>query len=111
MTDNLSTELDRTAVPTPEAQADALAYLTRTGNGDLAEVLGLVEPPPEPVAPGECGLCGNPLPKHGVCRKRIVCRAAAAEQAGKQRAEQDRAVDQLLDAVLAEAEPVAEVSA
>lgn len=27
-----------------EKQADALAYLTRTGNADVAEILGLVEP-------------------------------------------------------------------
>lgn len=102
MTDKLATELDRLAAPSPETRADALAYITRTGNADLAEVLGLAEPSPEPVTPGECALCGNPLPKHGICRKRIVCRAAEAERLRDAQAEQVRAVDQLLDGVLAD---------
>lgn len=105
MTDNLSTELDRTAIPTPEEQAEALAYLIRTGNKDLAEMLGLVKPTAKSAMPGTCGLCGNPLPRSGVCLKRMVCRAAAAKQAAELRAEQDRATDQLLDAVLAESGP------
>lgn len=86
MTDNLVTELDRTSIPTPKAQADALAYMIRNGHGDLAEMLGLVEPADRPTTPGRCPLCDNPLPKHGVCRKRIVCRAAAAKPTSEVRA-------------------------
>lgn len=59
MTDNLVTELDRTSAPTPEAQADALAYLIRNGHGDLAEMLGLVESGPA-TRRGTCPSCKQP---------------------------------------------------
>lgn len=57
MTDNLGTELDRTFAPTPAIQADALAYLERTGNADLAEMLGLVDAKPRDRA--ICPACGQ----------------------------------------------------
>jgi len=89
-----------------EARVKAAWYLVRTGNGDL-DVLGalglacdvcgnakpgevcttcLNNPPPKVerrrparpvVRPGCCPLCNNPMPRSGVCRKRLVCRAAA----------------------------------
>lgn len=55
----MATEVDRSSRPTPEAEADALAYLTRTGNADLAEMLGLVEPGPAERR-GTCPACRQP---------------------------------------------------
>ena len=78
--DHLTT---KTGLPATTAaiRADAAAYLTRTGNADLIEVLGLADPAPAvPVERGTCPICGNRLPSHGVCRKRLTCRAAAREQ-------------------------------
>lgn len=78
MSDAVATRLDRPYGQTPEAQAAALRYLRSSGNADVAEALGLVEPPiglPEPL--GDCPICGNRLPSHGVCRRRETCRAAA----------------------------------
>lgn len=93
---------DRSTAPGVQARDDATAYLTRTGNADLLPVLGLIDDPvatrrriekahaevgikprspkpepPPPVARGGCPLCGNKVPKSGVCRKRLVCREAA----------------------------------
>ena len=42
----------------------------------------LVDDEPEPVPPGDCGICGNRLPSHGVCRKSGRCREGARGLAG-----------------------------
>lgn len=59
-----------------ETQAAATRYLTRTDNADLLPILGLGDPAPT-VVPGNCPICGNRLPSHGVCRRREACREAA----------------------------------
>lgn len=118
MSDNIAvTTLDRSYLD-PETREAAKRYLQRTGNADVMEALGLVEDPiatersrakaqwelsstspvprpPVDVPPGHCPLCGNRIPKTGVCRKRLVCRQARV------RAEVE-AADRLLDKVLSE---------
>jgi len=116
-TDLRVTDVDRSYLD-PETKAAALQYLQRTGNADVAEALGLVVDPiaaarsrakarwelsstspapraPVEVPPGHCPLCGNPIPKSGACRKRLVCREALV------RAEVE-AADRLIDRVLSE---------
>jgi hypothetical protein len=41
---SMSTEIERTHLA-PETRADAIRYLTRTGNTDVLEALGLVADP------------------------------------------------------------------
>lgn len=78
---SLQTPIDAPYARHPETLAAALRYLERSGNADVAEVLGLVEPPLELPKPlGDCPICGNRLPSHGVCRRRETCRAAARER-------------------------------
>jgi hypothetical protein len=63
-------------------RAKALRYVTRTGNADVAEALGLVDPGPPVRRP--CPDCGHPLPDpvtnggHKPCQRR-ACKAARAE--------------------------------
>lgn len=79
--DHLTTELGAPYARQPETLAAALRYLERSGNADVAEVLGLTGPPVElPEPPGDCPICGNRLPSHGVCRRREACRAVARER-------------------------------
>jgi hypothetical protein len=99
VTDNLSTQLDRTHLP-EETRADAISYLTRSGNADVLEALGLVADPiaaersrakalaglnakapasrPAADRPGYCVHCNNKLPGHGVCRRGKRCREDAS---------------------------------
>ena len=87
------------------ARADAVTYLERTGNSDLLPILGLVADPvaerarrakalvdmgskpwsQRAAGPGDCERCGNALPKSGVCRKTMRCRAAAAKEEARHR--------------------------
>jgi len=60
----------------PATRAAAVRYLTRTGNADVLEVLGLVEAAPARRV-AKCVVCGNKLPSHGVCRRARGCRDAA----------------------------------
>jgi ribosomal protein S14 len=79
MTGEMGTQIDRGYLP-PETVADATSYLTRTGNADLLPILGLGDDPKVVKrATGDCPICGNKLPSHGVCRKRQTCRKAARE--------------------------------
>lgn len=96
----IGTEIDRGYL-TPETRSAAARYLTRSGNADVLEALGLT---PDPIAeersaakaramlngkaagpipagqtrPGYCVLCNNKLPGHGVCRRTKRCREAAS---------------------------------
>lgn len=86
---NLETHLDRPYAQQPATRAAAVRVLERTGNADLAEVLGLVDEPGPLVIDGRqaCPRCHKPLPDpianggHKPCRRR-ACVAAAAEEAG-----------------------------
>lgn len=100
--DSLSVpRVDGDAKVRAEAQAGALRYLQRTGNADVAQVLGLV---PDPVAEqtrrnkalidlgskswSACHICGNRPPRSGICRKTLRCRAEAARKELKELEEQ-----------------------
>ncbi len=95
----MPTQLDRTYLP-EATRADAISYLTRTGNADLLEALGLAADPiaaersaakgramlyghaTGPLPAGEtragyCVRCNNKLPGHGVCKRTKRCREAA----------------------------------
>ena len=80
---NLSTHLDRPYAQQPATRAAAVRYLTRTGNVDLIEVLGLADEPGPLVVGGRqcCPRCRKPLPDpitnggHKPCR-RPACLAA-----------------------------------
>jgi len=64
---------ERSLAVRAQQQADARAYLERTGNADLLEVLGLVDPPAKPrrpnaavrafPAPAEAATCINGHPR------------------------------------------------
>ena len=98
----MGTEIERTYLA-PETRADAIRYLTRTGNADVLEALGLVVDPvaaersaakaramlnghgpaprtPSPARRGYCPICNNKLPGYGVCRRSKQCREAAQER-------------------------------
>lgn len=77
MGESITTRLDEPYARQPETLAAAARYLTRTGNADVLEILGLADPTPEPVDPGTCGICNNPLPKLGICRRSQLCREKA----------------------------------
>lgn len=89
--DRLTTQLAR---PTddPATTVRATWYVVRTGNADVLTALGLGTPalhaalgvtdePARPAADkpvlGDCPVCGNQPPGHGVCRRRETCREAA----------------------------------
>ena len=97
----MGTEIERTHLA-PATRADAIRYLTRTGNADVLEALGLVVDPVaaersaakaramfnghnlpavrEAERPGYCPICSNKMPGHGVCRRSNACREAARQQ-------------------------------
>lgn len=85
----LETQLDRPYAQQPDTRAAAARYLTRSGNADLLDVLGLVDNAGPLVIDGRqaCPRCRRPLPDpisnggHKPCRRR-ACVAAAAEEAG-----------------------------
>ena len=101
MTDSIVTQLGRPS-DDPTTRAKAIRYLTRTGNADLLPILGLVDAdaalverraakarsmfngrgvPEDLTAQGySCGICGNPLPMHGFCRRSKACRAVTEIQ-------------------------------
>lgn len=81
------------------ARRDALSYLERTGNADVAVVLGLAAdaaaarparahrglgatPAPKPSRqPTYCGICQHTPPvRGGPCRRTMACRKAAEEE-------------------------------
>lgn len=70
---NVDTQLGSVGVTSAAVRDDAAAYLRRTGNADLIEVLGLADP----VRKQEPGFCarGHALPSHGMCRRSMHCRA------------------------------------
>lgn len=81
MSGDVSTHLDGSYL-TPETRAAAGRYLIRSGNADVLVILGLAHDPEAikrpGIAPGgDCPLCGNRLPSHGVCRRSGRCREAA----------------------------------
>lgn len=77
MGESITTRLDEPYNQQPETRAAAVRVLTRTGNADLLEILGLAEPtPPAPKPDGFCAQ-GHQLPSHGVCRRSRQCRADA----------------------------------
>lgn len=80
--DHLGAQLDAPYGNTEETRIKAMWFTCRTGNRDPWEVLGLVGPEPDPVPEplGDCPICGNRLPSHGVCRRRETCREAARER-------------------------------
>lgn len=69
----MQTEIERPYLD-PATRAAATAYLTRTGNADLLEILGLAGEQPKPR--GNCPVCGNGLASHGGCNRRKACREA-----------------------------------
>lgn len=69
------TDPGRAPVTADDVRADATRYLTRTGNTDLLDVLGLVDAPAAPPATQACPVCGKPPPWSGVCRRTKACRA------------------------------------
>jgi hypothetical protein len=78
----MGTEIDRGYL-SPATQADATAYLTRTGNADLLPILGLVEPPPAGRQP--CPSCGKPLPDPITSGGRKPCQRRACAAGPKAR--------------------------
>jgi hypothetical protein len=84
MPDSLQTDLDRSYLD-PEVRAAALRVLTRTGNTDVAEILGLAAPTaPEGgvLVDGRvhCAACRYPMPRSGQCRRMRQCRVGAADR-------------------------------
>lgn len=69
----METKLERPRAM-PDTAAAAARYLTRTGNADLLEILGLAGEQPKPR--GNCPVCGNGLASHGGCNRRKACREA-----------------------------------
>lgn len=104
MSSSMQTKLDRGTVD-DTTRADAAAFLIRTGNADVLEILGLPEPvlevdpdqppadpkpdPPAVRAPlrlphgAKCPNCANPVPRTGVCRRGKRCKEAAGPAANK----------------------------
>lgn len=75
---DLGTELDISHLA-PETRAAAVRYLERSGNADVAEILGLAPataPPGTVLVDGVTihAACGRPMPKSGRCRQRQQCR-------------------------------------
>jgi hypothetical protein len=67
-------------------RAKALRYVTRTGNADVAEALGLVDAPPEKPKPyvvisgrAHCATCRYRVRSDGICR-RAICTAGKPER-------------------------------
>jgi hypothetical protein len=83
MGESITTRLDAPYGQQPKTRAAAIRVLTRTGNADLIEILGLTEPEPPAPAPPKGTHCpkGHRLPSHGICRRSEDCRIAA-RQAG-----------------------------
>ncbi|WP_189336335.1 hypothetical protein [Actinoplanes ianthinogenes] len=79
----MGTQMDSVSSVPAADRALAIQHLERTGNADLLPILGLAAAPPAtPEArPGHCPLCHNPLPKTGICRRAIRCKAAAEKAA------------------------------
>lgn len=85
MADAVATHLDRPYGQQPAVRAAAARYLERTGNADVADMLGLVEQEDLLVIDGRhcCPNCRKPLPDpisnggRKPCR-RAACVAAAA---------------------------------
>lgn len=75
----LQTQLDRGESASDQARADVAAYLERTGNADLIEILGLGDgDEPDVLVIDEkicCPACRKPYPDDGrrACRK-TTCR-------------------------------------
>lgn len=66
---DFGTPVDKPYAQQPETRDAALRYLKRSGNGDVAQILGLVDP--------TCPLCNDPMPARGGCRP---CRAASTSR-------------------------------
>jgi hypothetical protein len=74
-----------------QQQADALTYLTRTGNRDVAEILGLVQPARVPVEVPEPKPATKPTRKptsSGKGRQRKGCPSEAQQRRHRERGEQ-----------------------
>jgi hypothetical protein len=80
---DLNQTLDRPYGQQPDTRDAAASYLRRTGNADLLEVLGLVEPELKPkpyvVINGRtfCATCRQRAQPDGICR-RATCTAGGA---------------------------------
>jgi len=93
----MQTQIDRGYLA-PETRAAAIRYITRTGNADVLEALGLVADPVAaertaakaramfnghnlpPLEPGRCPVCDHRLASHGGCNRRKACRKATHER-------------------------------
>lgn len=81
--DFVTTRLDAPYAQQPATRAAAARVLERLGATDLLEILGLVEPKPEPVPePKRCSR-GHVLPSHGICRRSEDCRIDARKAGGE----------------------------
>lgn len=77
--------LDRPYGQQPETAAAAARFIVRTREdcAELLMALGLAHDPqaiqrgPEIAPGGDCPICGNKLPAHGVCRRSNRCRESA----------------------------------
>ncbi|GIE75776.1 hypothetical protein Aph02nite_17260 [Actinoplanes philippinensis] len=83
MGESITTRLDEPYNQQPETRAAAVRVLTRTGNADLIEILGLDDtpPPPDPVRTGinmgggslRCSKCRQRTRADGICRRKTRC--------------------------------------
>jgi hypothetical protein len=64
------TRLDRGLSADDQTRAEVIAYLDRTGNADLIEILGLAVD----AGPAVCPACKKRPPRSGVCRRLAACR-------------------------------------
>ena len=77
MSDSITTQLDTTGPISDAARQAAADYLTRSGNADLLEILGLADaahrPTQDEPRPSQCHICGHKMPTRGHCRRTGDC--------------------------------------
>lgn len=79
MSDSITTQIDTTGPVDDTTRAAAASYLTRTGNADLLDILGLAV---APVALHTCPVCGNRRESDGRPCRRRTCAAGSQRRLG-----------------------------
>lgn len=79
MSDSITTQIDTTGPVSDTTRAAAASYLTRTGNADLLDMLGLTA---APVALHTCPVCGNRRESDGRPCRRRTCAAGSQRRLG-----------------------------